>query len=43
MSSIVQDSLVKEAVDKGYISVDANGDIILEENGKFYAIEHKLV
>ncbi|KPD20397.1 toll/interleukin-1 receptor domain-containing protein [Idiomarina abyssalis] len=43
MSRIMLDIIIGEAVQKGYIGVDNDGDIYLLPEGKKYAIQHKLV
>jgi len=42
ISRIYLDLLIKEAVNNQYISLDSDGDIYLNDKGKFYAIENKL-
>jgi hypothetical protein len=43
MSRIMLDIIINEAVQKGYIALDRDGDIRLQPEGKKYAIQHKLV
>lgn len=43
ISRILLDILLKEAAELKYIKIDNDGDIILLENGKIYAINNKLV
>jgi hypothetical protein len=43
MSRIMLDMLIEEAVIKGLITLDHDGDLYLESAGKKYAIQHKLV
>lgn len=43
ISRILLDILIKQAVDLGYIQLDADKDIILLEKGKIYAINNNLV
>lgn len=43
MSRIMLDIIINEAVNKGYIYQDRDGDIMLQAEGKKYAIQHKLV
>jgi len=43
ISRVMLDSVIIEAINKGLVSQDSDKDLRLEEKGKFYAIEHKLV
>ncbi|MBI1673838.1 toll/interleukin-1 receptor domain-containing protein [Shewanella sp. M16] len=43
MSRIMLDIIIGDAVRKGYIALDRDGDIHLQSEGKKYAIQHKLV
>ncbi len=43
MSRIMLDILIDEAVGKGYVALDGDGDICLQAEGKKYAIQHKLI
>jgi len=43
MSRIMLDVLLEEAVENGLISLDRDGDILLQTEGKKYAIQHKLI
>jgi hypothetical protein len=43
ISRIMLDLQIKEALAKGLITQDSDGDIRLSDKGKFYAIENKLV
>ncbi|MFM4857220.1 toll/interleukin-1 receptor domain-containing protein [Aeromonas hydrophila] len=43
MSRIMLDIIIDDAVKKGYISLDRDGDLWLENEGKKYALQHKLV
>jgi len=43
ISRIMLDMLIEEAKIMGLITQDQDGDLWLAKNGKFYAIEHKLI
>lgn len=43
MSRIMLDIVIGEALQKGYIALDHDGDIYLQSEGKKYAIQHKMV
>lgn len=43
MSRIMLDIIIGDAVQKGYVALDGDGDIYLQSEGKKYAIQHKLV
>ncbi|MBL4798333.1 MAG: toll/interleukin-1 receptor domain-containing protein [Oleispira sp.] len=43
MSRIMLDIVIVDAVKKGYIRLDQEGDVFLENEGKKFAIQHKLV
>ncbi|WP_236642979.1 toll/interleukin-1 receptor domain-containing protein [Vibrio tubiashii] len=43
MSRVMLDMLIEEALSKGLIRLDHDGDLYLESAGKKYAIQHKLV
>lgn len=43
ISRIMLDLLVRESAEKGLVELDINGDLVLTETGKFYAIEHKII
>ncbi len=43
MSRIMLDIIIEEAIGKGYIALDNDGDVYLQPEGKKYAVQHKLV
>ena len=43
ISRIMLDILLKQAVELGYINLDKDGDVVLLEKGKVYAINNNLV
>lgn len=43
ISRIMTDMLIKDAIKKKYIRKNEYGDIYLQDNGRFYAIENKLI
>src|SRR5664280_1189823 len=43
ISRIMLDMLIEEVKEKGLITLDEYGDLLLTKKGKFYAIEHKLI
>jgi hypothetical protein len=43
MSRIMLDIIIEEAIGKGYIALDNDGDVYLQTEGKKYAVLHKLV
>lgn len=43
VSRIYLDILVAQAIEKGLVTTDRDGDLYLSERGKHYAIEHRLV
>lgn len=42
-SRIMLDKIIEDAVNKGLVILDKDGDLVLTEQGKKYAIDHKLV
>jgi len=43
ISRIMLDSVISEAVKQSLIRLDGSGDLVLEDKGKHYAVQHKLV
>lgn len=43
MSRIMLDVVMQDAANKGLIRIDSDGDVWLQDEGKKYAIQHKLV
>ena len=43
MSRVMLDIVIQQAVDAGLVSRYDDGDIILEQKGKFYAVEHNII
>ncbi|SDU67420.1 toll/interleukin-1 receptor domain-containing protein [Desulfobacula phenolica] len=42
-SRVMLDMIIREAVEKGYVTQASTKSLFLKEKGKFYAVDHKLV